>query len=95
MQMNCWKCGAKLEESSLGKISFRAICEKCHSWLHCCKNCVNYKPGLPNDCYIPGTEFISDREASNFCEEFKILGVFAGIKDGEAAKKKFNSLFAD
>jgi hypothetical protein len=68
--MECWKCKGEVDEK---KISFRTICEACHSWLHCCKGCKNYKPGLPNDCKIPGTDQISDREGVNFCEEFSPL----------------------
>lgn len=71
--MKCWKCGAELEGEG-DKISFRATCSKCHTSLHCCKNCKNYRPGLPNDCAVPGTDYIADREANNFCEEFQLLG---------------------
>jgi hypothetical protein len=35
---------------------------------------VNYQPGLPNDCKIPGTDPIADRAAANFCDEFVVLG---------------------
>ncbi len=72
--MHCWKCGLSLEELRSGKISFREVCDNCHAYLHCCRNCRYYKPGLPNDCAIPGTETISDREAMNFCEEFQLMG---------------------
>lgn len=72
-KLKCWYCGAELEELPDKKITFRASCDKCGSWLHCCKNCKNYKPGLPNDCAIPGTDFIADREKNNFCEEFQVL----------------------
>lgn len=72
--MKCWKCGATNEDPPGGKLPFRSTCEKCHSWLHCCKNCKNYRPGLPNDCAVPGTEYIADREANNFCDEFQLLG---------------------
>lgn len=72
--MNCWKCKSEYEMPPYGKLSFRAICDRCQASLHCCKNCKNYKPGLPNDCLIPGTEYIADREANNFCEDFVILG---------------------
>jgi hypothetical protein len=72
--MKCWNCGAELKELEFGKVSFRATCDVCHAALHCCANCVYYKPGLPNDCAVPGTDFIADRQATNFCEEFKILG---------------------
>lgn len=106
--MKCWKCDYETEDPPLGKLSFRAICEHCSAWLHCCKNCKNYKRGLPNDCMIPGTEIITDREASNFCEEFKLLGIgpsvfsdpknaakklFKDEADPQLRPKGFNSLF--
>lgn len=72
--MNCWHCGHSMETPQWGKLPFRALCDKCGSSLHCCRNCINYKPGLPNDCKIPNTDFVSDRTATNFCEEFKLLG---------------------
>lgn len=72
--MLCWKCGAQLKDPDWGKISFREECPTCRTPLHCCKNCVYYQPGLPNDCKVPGTEFVRDRTAMNLCEDFKILG---------------------
>ncbi len=27
---------------------------------------------MPNDCLVPGTEYIPDREAANFCEEYHL-----------------------
>lgn len=69
----CWKCGKELDDISQ-RVPFRAICSFCHSYQHCCRNCKNYQPGLPNDCKIPGTEFIADRESFNFCEDFELLG---------------------
>lgn len=71
--MKCWNCGTELDLPN--KITFRATCDKCSFYLHCCKNCRNYKPGLPNDCAIPGTEYIADRTANNFCEDFELLGI--------------------
>lgn len=109
-KMKCWKCGSELADPPLGKLSFRAICNHCSAWLHCCKNCKNYKPGLPNDCMIRGTEYIADREASNFCEEFQLLGkspklfsdpkhaakkLFKDGNDPHPPSKGFNSLFND
>jgi hypothetical protein len=70
--MKCWKCSASLEDPDWGKVLFREECSKCGAALHCCKNCQYYKPGVPNDCAVPGTDFIADREAINFCEEFKL-----------------------
>ncbi|MFQ5728941.1 MAG: hypothetical protein ACE5GN_01090 [Waddliaceae bacterium] len=108
--MKCWKCGTALEPPSGGKLPFRAICDTCSMWLHCCKNCKNYKPGLPNDCAVPNTEYIADREACNFCEEFELLGVgpkqtanpddvsrhlFGDSGSKTSSKKGFKDLFKD
>lgn len=70
--MKCCKCG--VEQELKGKLSFRAKCDHCNAWLHCCINCKNYQPGLSNDCKIPGTESNPNREAMNFCEDFELLG---------------------
>ena len=100
--MDCWKCGKQVSEGQV-KIAFRALCIHCEIDLHCCKNCRYYSPGKPNDCAVPGTEFIRDRETFNFCEEFKpriasspttktrrLLG-----EDEPEKKKGFGSLFKD
>lgn len=95
--MNCWNCGTDLNDPSWGKISFREVCDRCGSSLHCCKNCVYYKPGLPNDCLIPGTDTISDRTAMNFCEDFKLLGKgpVSFKNSNEAAKRLFGDFIDD
>lgn len=90
--MNCWNCGIQYSEPSFGMLSFRSLCEKCGAALHCCQNCQFYKPGLPNDCAVPGTEYVSDRQANNFCEEFKLLGKGPTQKKNDA-KKRFDDLF--
>ncbi len=89
--MKCWNCGATLDEPSWGKLSFRAICDVCNAALHCCKNCIYYKPGQPNDCAVPGTDYVADRTATNFCEDFKLLGQAPAKKvdSGSVAKRLF------
>ncbi len=101
--MLCWKCQKKIGESPM-KIGFRAVCMHCDVDLHVCKNCRYFSPGKPNDCLVPGTDSIRDREASNLCEEFKpktnlqtqeeqkrIPRIFG---EGEIEKKKgFDDLF--
>ena len=92
--MKCWSCGKDQSDLSEKKLAFRAECEKCAVWLHCCYNCVFYQPGLPNECRVPETDYIRDRSSMNFCEEFKLLGL--GPKNTkESAKSKFDSLFKD
>lgn len=90
-KMHCWKCAKSLAEMK-DKISFRAVCPYCGIDLHTCTNCRYYAPGKPNDCIVPGTEFVRDREAANFCEDFKIK---LTPPNNGSEKKKFNSLFKD
>lgn len=85
----CWHCGKALTDLP-NRISFRETCPYCQAYLHCCKNCVNYAPGQPNDCRIPGTDPISDREAANFCEEFVFLGQY---KPPSKDQNRFQDLF--
>ncbi len=68
--MKCWKCNKTISDLPV-KIGFRASCTHCDADLHVCKNCRYYSIGKPNDCIVPGTDLIADREQSNLCEEFK------------------------
>ncbi len=90
--MHCVKCGEFQEEDTLNRISFRLECGSCGASLHSCVNCKYYQIGLSNDCQIPGTERVSDREASNFCDEFKPSGKVHPKKSSDG-KKKFEDLF--
>ena len=86
--MNCWFCSVLLELPD-GPVSFKALCEACGSWLHVCKGCKYYQPGLSNDCKIPDTPCIRDRESANFCEEFRMKGYGSQQKkDPEEAIKE-------
>lgn len=69
--MICWKCQKNVEDFE-GRVPFRSSCDHCASWLHVCVNCKHYKPGLPNDCAVPDTPIVSDREKYNFCEDFSL-----------------------
>jgi hypothetical protein len=90
--MYCIKCGA-LQEEGLRKISFRAECDSCGTSLHSCVHCKYYKIGLPNDCQVPGTDRIVDREAANFCEEFVPSTQVASKGSIVDTKKRFDDLF--
>jgi hypothetical protein len=85
--MICWKCSKSLDSAL--KIGFRTVCPHCDVDLHVCVNCKYYSPGKPNDCIVPGTESIRDREKANLCEDYKPLQQ-TKILDN---KKKFNDLF--
>lgn len=92
MSAFCWKCGQALPDLPK-RISFREICPQCHVHLHACKNCQNYEVGRPNDCKVPGTDPITDREANNFCEEFLMLGKPPAPKPN--ANDAFKHLFGE
>ncbi len=89
--MNCWKCHKLVSDSPI-KLGFRATCPHCERDLHVCMGCRYYAPGKPNDCAVPLTEPIRDREAMNFCEEFA-----PQIERPTPSKttKPFNTLFKD
>lgn len=67
----CWKCGKSFILEPGAKLSFRASCDHCGAYLHVCKGCRFYSPGRRNDCLVPDTPPIADREMANFCEEFE------------------------
>jgi hypothetical protein len=84
------------------KVGFRAQCQHCGIDLHTCAGCRYYVLGKPNDCAIPNTDFVRDREAMNFCEEFapKISSSSEpppkqSILGEPPPKKGFQSLFKD
>lgn len=92
--MKCWQCGASLPDPEFKKIGFRAECEKCGASLHCCQNCRYYHKGLPNDCEVPGTEFIFDRSKMNLCEDFRLRAENTGKADVDLSDVE-SRLFGD
>ncbi len=70
-QFPCWNCNRAFEVHGGEKIAFRATCDHCAAYLHVCVACQYYRPGKPNDCLVPGTDRVADREYFNYCEEFK------------------------
>ncbi len=84
--MNCWKCAKPLD---IAKIGFRAVCNHCDHDLHVCVNCTYYAPGKPNDCMVPGTDSVRDKERANLCEDFKPRPQNLQME----VKKKFSDLF--
>jgi len=99
--IHCWKCHKLVSEQPI-KIGFRAQCQHCGIDLHTCAGCRYYMPGKPNDCQVPNTDYVKDREAMNFCEEF--APSLSSLQPpppkksilGEAPPKKdFKSLFKD
>lgn len=93
--VQCWKCNTIVSELS-SKIGFRAQCQHCEADLHVCVGCQYFAPGKPNLCSIPGTEWIKDREAMNFCEDFSPrLASMGKEMPRNKGQKDFNALFKD
>jgi hypothetical protein len=66
----CFRC--KKEWKSDKRVpGVKESCESCGAYLHCCKNCRHHDPKAHNQCLIPNTEWVGDREGCNFCDEFE------------------------
>lgn len=56
-------------------------------------------PGKPNDCYIPNTDKIANKEGANFCDFFEFREGVNSSNNWEAqrerAKIDFENLFKD
>lgn len=89
----CYKCGAEWE--GFGQPRPRQVCRSCAASLHCCMNCHHFDRELSNSCTLPGTTYIGEREAQNYCEEFQMINV--RLKAIEArtqrARNVWNELF--
>lgn len=88
----CWKCGHELDLSV--KISRQDACPSCDADLRVCKNCRFWDPGAHNECRENTSNYIREREKSNFCGafEFKNTDEFDG-KEADDARSKLEALF--
>lgn len=66
--MKCHRCGNSVDVKT---VESRAECPKCAAYAHCCLNCSLYDEYAPNKCRSSSTEWVSDREKYNFCDEFE------------------------
>ena len=87
----CYRCGFTV---ALDRVGARDTCERCHAYLHCCRNCEFYEVGAHNDCREPSSEPVVDKEAGNFCDYFR-FGPARGAPAPKAAdaRAKLDSLF--
>ncbi len=91
---NCWKCGTVWSGDSQPGRS--ACCEKCDFDLHSCLNCKHHDVRYNNECRIPESDVVTDRDRSNFCELFEIKSAqskAAEVDPVEKARKKLDNLF--
>lgn len=91
----CHACEASFPAES--RAGFRDACPQCNAYLHCCLNCRLYDPYAHHQCRSSTTEFVQDKQKSNFCEEFEWLSAPGGQGPGKGKqdKTKFDKLFGD
>jgi hypothetical protein len=90
--MRCHGCGAPFAGERVG---VRNVCGGCAAYLHCCRNCDFYAPGLSNDCREPVAERVTDKMQGNFCDHFRPgVTVASPMRDDTgAARSKLDALF--
>ena len=67
--IECHQCGESIELE--GKVMRKDTCPSCHSFLHCCMHCEFHDRSAHNQCREPAAEWVSNKEAANFCEYFQ------------------------
>jgi len=91
----CYRCGTSLDAETSHK--FKATCDTCHAWVHCCRNCALYDASAHNKCRSPSTEWVGNAEKANYCAEFEFArrdtGVAHAENDGEEARQAWDELF--
>jgi len=92
--MFCHACGGEIPPKE--KYFRQDLCPSCDRPVHCCKNCKLYAPDAYQQCREPQTEWVSDKEAPNFCTFFKPgdqRGTSEKTEREAAARKKLDDLF--
>lgn len=93
----CYRCGASLEALSL-PLSRRDLCPGCGGYLHVCRMCRHYDPGVPRQCREDDAEDVNDKELANFCDYFVVAaGAFdaARRQQSDRARDALDALFGD
>ena len=70
--MRCYECGTTFEYKEF--VPFKAVCDSCAAYAHCCCNCVFYNDHATHECDIADVEWVGDKTKANLCEEFKPMG---------------------
>lgn len=88
--MKCPECGHESQD----KVMFSSACEKCFTWLHCCRCCSLFQAATGR-CRSHTTEYSGPPEERNFCDEFAPGSPAARSSDDGFARTKFNRLFGE
>jgi len=96
-ELVCYRCGASLAELTL-PLSRQDECPACSVYLHVCRMCEFYDPGVPKQCTEDDAEEVNEKERLNFCEWYKPgASVFDPKQAAEASRAKSDlaSLFGE
>lgn len=89
---SCWSCREDTDMDD--KVRLKDECPHCRADMHSCKNCQYYDPGAHNQCAETISEYVPDKERSNFCGMFTAFqGEREGLEDSQKAMDKLNALF--
>lgn len=68
MRARCANCGAVLPP----RFDPKGQCPRCHSEIHCCKQCVHFDTAKQFECTQPIPERIPKKDAKNDCTFFEL-----------------------
>ena len=88
----CWSCRQTIDMQD--KIARSDECPHCRNDMRSCKNCQYYNHGYHNECTETISEYIPDKERSNFCGMFRPHeGSRGAVEDVSDAKARLEALF--
>jgi hypothetical protein len=91
--LDCYQCGFEVEVKE--KIGRQTTCSKCGRYLHCCLNCRFYSTTTYHQCCETQAEWVSDKQAANFCDYFEPMKTGRPVSESRAdkAREKLDQLF--
>lgn len=90
--LQCFSCRNTIEMED--KVTRSDTCIHCGCDMRVCKNCIYYDSSAHNQCRETISEYVPDKERSNFCSMFKPLtGERQAEEDVDAAKAALEALF--
>ena len=97
MDLQCWKCGEKLEDIIL-PFSRREECRHCNADQHVCRLCTQFDPQVADACHEDRADFVLDKERANFCDYFKPKAnafIATNSNDEQTARAQLDELFGE
>ena len=87
-----FKCSNKIDFDRI-KMQRTDTCPHCSQDMHVCKNCEYWDESAHNQCREQITEYITDRERTNYCNHFTYKDGQGESEDTVSAKSKLDDLF--